>query len=61
MLADKAAVLTEAKRLTDAIIAGTPAIPAWPASKESDMANNFDSITFAARQIGVGRAAEILA
>jgi hypothetical protein len=31
MLADKAAVLTEAKRLTDAIIAGTPAIPAWPA------------------------------
>jgi hypothetical protein len=31
MLADKAAVLTEAKRLTDAIIAGTPAIPTWPA------------------------------
>ena len=30
MLAYKASVLTEAKRLTDAIIAGTPAIPAWP-------------------------------
>ncbi|CAB4187279.1 hypothetical protein UFOVP1155_13 [uncultured Caudovirales phage] len=30
MLTDKSIVLTEAKRLTDLIIAGQPAIPAWP-------------------------------
>ena len=30
-------------------------------SKENEMANNFDPIAFAARQIGAGRAAEILA